>query len=92
MNVVYEVELHIDADIAEAYRAWLPGHVAAMLALPGFISAQVLEVVDPAPPVGGLVLSVRYRLASQAVLDDYLATRAARMRASWSEKFVAPWG
>ena len=80
MNVIYEVELHVDAEIAVGYRAWLPGHVAAMLALPGFVSADVLEVVDPGPADGGLVLSVRYRLASQAVLDDYLELRAPRMR------------
>ena len=80
MNVIYEVELHVDADIAEAYRAWLPGHVATMLAVPGFVSADLLEVVDPAPADGTLVLSVRYRLASLAALDDYLEQRAPRMR------------
>ncbi|MBP6797281.1 MAG: DUF4286 family protein, partial [Luteimonas sp.] len=59
---VYEVNLDVDAAIAGEYRAWLDAHVRAMLALPGFVSARVFEVLDDADRDGGLHLCVHYVL------------------------------
>ena len=67
-EVIYEVNLDIDAGIAAEYRSWLHAHVAQMLALPGFIDAQLHDVVDPAPAAGRIVICTRYRLRDAAAL------------------------
>ena len=85
--LLYEVELAVEAGIAEAFRAWLPGHVAELLALPGFLSAELLAVEEPAPPPGEAALCVRYRLADRAALDGYLRDHAARLRADGQARF-----
>lgn len=85
--VVYEVDIEINAAIADGYRAWLQTHVRAMLALPGFTGAEVFEVADPAPAAGRLALCVQYRLRDQAALDAYLRDHAARMRADGAARF-----
>ena len=46
--VIYEVDLEIDSAIAAEYREWLRGHIAEMLALPGFTGARASEVMQPA--------------------------------------------
>ena len=64
--IVYEVNLEFDVAIAAAYRAWLQGHIAEILTLPGFLSAQVHEVVEPLPTAGRQGLCVRYQVESPA--------------------------
>jgi hypothetical protein len=86
-EVVYEVNLSVDAAIADAYRAWLHGHVRELLALPGFVDAGVYEVSDPAPSAGMLSLCVQYRLRDAAALDHYLREHAPRMRAEGVARF-----
>ncbi|NUS39421.1 MAG: DUF4286 family protein [Lysobacter sp.] len=85
--LLYDVELAVDAGVAEAFRAWLPGHVAELLALPGFVSAEVLAVQEPAPPAGEVALCVRYRLRDQAALDAYLRDHAPRLRGDGQARF-----
>jgi len=85
--LVYEVNLAVEADVAEAFAAWLPGHVAELLALPGFLDAEIFTVDEPAPPAGEVALSVRYRLRDRAALDGYLRDHAARMRADGIARF-----
>lgn len=85
--VVYEVNLEFDVAIAAAYRAWLATHVGEMLALPGFVSAQVHEVVDPLPTAGRVGLSVRYLVRDLQALEDYQREHAARLRAEGLERF-----
>ena len=51
-QVVYEVNVEVDAAVHEAYRAWLRDHVAEMLALPGFRGAKVFDVLEPPPSAG----------------------------------------
>ena len=85
--LIYEVNLALDADIADAFSAWLPGHVAELLALPGFLSAEIFRIAEPAPPAGGTSLSVRYRLRDRAALEAYLEGDAARLRADGIARF-----
>ena len=85
--VVYEVNLEFDVAIAAAYRAWLATHVREILALPGFVSAQVHEVVDPLPTAGRVGLSVRYLVRDLQALEDYQREHAARLRAEGLERF-----
>lgn len=85
--LIYEVQLHVDVDIAQAYRAWLQTHVQDMLAVPGFVSAQLFEVLEPAPAQDQVVLCVHYRVHGMAALQDYFEHRAPRMRAEGIERF-----
>ena len=84
--IVYEVNLTVDREIADAYAAWLGLHIEAMLALPGFESAEWLEDVDyddDAAPRW----SVRYRLGSHDDLTRYYEEHAERMRADGLDRF-----
>ncbi|HET7611729.1 MAG TPA: DUF4286 family protein [Rhodanobacteraceae bacterium] len=78
--IVYAVELEMDAALREEYLPWLQDHVAEMLALPGFLGADILERMDPPPPEGYLTIAVHYRLRDQAAWEDYLSHHAPRMR------------
>lgn len=86
-GLVYEVNLEVDAAIGPAYRAWLHDHVREMLALPGFVAAQVYEVTDPPPSAGTLSLCAQYRLRDPAALEAYLRDHAPRMRADGVARF-----
>lgn len=86
---LYEVNLDIDASIEAAYRTWLAGHVAQILALDGFTGATVLDVCDPAPLPGRVHLCVQYALRDAAALDAYLRDHAPRLRAEGLARFGA---
>ena len=43
MEVVYEVTLEVDLALRDEYRLWLDEHVRQMLALPGFLGAEIQE-------------------------------------------------
>ncbi len=85
--IIYEVNLDVEAEIADSYRAWLAEHVAHMLALPGFTGARTFEVTDPAPAPDRVVFCAQYELRDQAALDAYLREHAARMRADGATRF-----
>ena len=87
-EVIYEVNLDIDAGIAAEYGSWLHAHVAQMLALPGFIDAQLHDVVDPAPAAGRIVICTRYRLRDAAALQAYFDQHAERMRGDGIARFA----
>lgn len=87
MNVVYEVSLWVEADIASEHALWLRDHVQQMLMQPGFLQAQILDVVDPPAEAGVVARCVQYRVRSQHDLDDYLAGPALHMRAEGVARF-----
>lgn len=90
--VIYEVDLQIERDVAQAFAHWLPGHVRAVLALEGFQGATWLEVdgepqgaeAEDQSPARWIV---RYEVRDQAALDTYLAEHATRMRADGLARF-----
>ena len=84
--IVYEVDLDVEAAIAGEYRAWLEAHMAAILALPGFVSAELFEVREPAQP-GRVGLCVQYRLRDAAALETYLREHAPHMRGEGDARF-----
>ena len=88
-QVLYEVTLRVERAIADAFMAWLPGHVERLLALPGFEAARTFEVVETPPDAIHLVVCVHYLLRDQDALDAYLREHAARMRAESAERFGA---
>jgi quinol monooxygenase YgiN len=87
MMIVYEVTLEVDAAIADDYRAWLAEHVAAMLALPGFVDARTFDVLQPELPEGRVGFCVHYRLHDEAALERYLAEHAGAMRDAGRQRF-----
>ena len=86
--IVYEVNLDVDAAVFPEYRAWLTEHVQAMLALPGVISAEILERRDPPPATGQRSLCTIYRLSSSEALERYLREDAPGMRAQGLARFA----
>lgn len=84
-SVIYEVELDVDPAIGAQFDTWLDDHVREMLALPGFIDAEILSPDDAA--ADRHIRVTRYRLASRADLDRYLHEDAPRMRADGLARF-----
>ncbi|WP_181444221.1 DUF4286 family protein [Pseudoxanthomonas sp. z9] len=87
MTIIYEVDLAIDVDIAEAHARWLDAHVREMLGFAGFLEAEILDRRDPPAESGWVARCVRYRLADHASLDAYLRDHAPRMRAEGIARF-----
>lgn len=83
--IVYEVNLSVERAIADAYRAWLYEHLAQMLALPGFVSAECFAV--DADDAAHSRFCVQYRLTDAAALDRYLSQDAPRLRADALARF-----
>ncbi len=82
--IVYEVRASCEPAIADDYRAWLDGHITEILAIPGFIGAELLaEDSDD----GRRVWTVRYHLADRAALEAYLRDHAPRLRADGAARF-----
>lgn len=86
-EVVYEVNIGLDAAIEHDYRAWLDAHVQEILALPGFTGARILDVIEPRPDAGRIALCVQYALRDAAALDAYLRDHAPRLRADGVARF-----
>lgn len=85
--IVYEVNLDVRDSVFAEFRAWLGAHVGEILALPGFVGAEILERRDPPPAAGRRALTVWYRLLDAAALDRYLAEHAPRLRADGVNRF-----
>lgn len=84
--VVYEVNVDVDASIRGDYLRWLEGHVAEILALPGFTGADVFDVVEPADG-DTLRVCMQYRLTDADALAAYLRDHAPRLRADGAARF-----
>lgn len=85
--VIYEVNLDVDAAIAVEHRAWLHRHIAEMLALPGFIAADLFDIVDPPPAPGRIAVCVHYQLENDDALQAYIRDHAQHMRADGLTRF-----
>lgn len=85
--IVYEVNLDIDWAVADAFRSWLARHVEQMLALPGFVSAERFDLLQPPAAADRARFCVQYRLRDAAALEHYLQHDAARMRADGASRF-----
>ena len=85
--IVYEVNLFVRKAIAAEYRAWLDAHVQEIVALPGFLGAEVFDRREPAADAGEIVLCTQYRLRDAAALEAYLREHAPRLRAEGIARF-----
>lgn len=85
-EVIYEVECSLDPSIVAAFDAWLPGHVRAVVASPGFLSAETLRPTD-APNDGRVRRVNRYRVRDRGALDHYLEQIAPGLRQDGIARF-----
>lgn len=81
----YEVELDVERAVAADYLRWLRAHMDQILALPGFLGAELLEEDVP----GGQTrrFCARYRLRDDAALERYLREDAPRLREDGVRRF-----
>ena len=91
-ETVYEVNLELAVadgesadETAHEFDGWLAAHVDAMLALPGFVSAETLRIDTESE--AGIQRTVQYRLTDRAALDRYLEEHAATMRRDGTERY-----
>lgn len=85
--IVYEVNLFVQSAIADPFRVWLDAHVREIVALPGFVSAEIFERLEPTGAADELALCTQYRLHDAEALSAYLRDHAPRMRADGLQKF-----
>jgi hypothetical protein len=89
--IIYEVNLALQNDIADAYMTWLRDHIKEILEIDGFIRAEVFAEQAPAADVRRIV--VHYHLHNLASLESYFANHAERLRAdainNFGDKFTA---
>ena len=83
---VYEVDIAVDAAIADAYAAWLGPHIREILALDGFLGADWFAV-EGEGTAGRVHWCVQYRLRDRAALQRYFDEHAARLRGDGLERF-----
>eukprot|EP00301_Raphidiophrys_heterophryoidea_P013325 c20716_g1_i1.p1 GENE.c20716_g1_i1~~c20716_g1_i1.p1 ORF type:complete len:356 (-),score=84.79 c20716_g1_i1:59-1084(-) len=87
-QVVYEVNLSVDPSVVKAFGEWLNKHVAEMLEIPGFVSAQVVAIEElPQTDQTPQKWSCQYILESREHLEIYFKEHAARMRADGLQRF-----
>ncbi len=88
--IIYEVNLAVDEDIANAFEPWLRDHVEEMLRFDGFANAEILkqgpEDMTEAEPEKEY-WTVLYRVQDRSALDNYLTEHALRMRQEGLTRF-----
>jgi hypothetical protein len=85
--IVYEVNIEVREEAYADYRAWLATHVDEILALPGFVAAEIFQQLEPLVREGMRALTVQYQLIDEMSLRNYLAEHAPRMRAEGVRRF-----
>lgn len=83
--VIYEVNLHVDPEIAEAYGAWLGPHIEEVLEVEGFERAAWFEVERDD---GRVHWTVQYMLETREQLQAYFDEHAERLRGDAMERFA----
>lgn len=83
---LYCVEIEIDAELADAYAAWLADHVAEIAALPGVLEARWYQRLEPRTE-GRVGFRCDYHFASAQALEVYLTEHALRLRADGIARF-----
>jgi hypothetical protein len=84
--ICYEVQVEVKIARAEEYLSWLGPHIRDVLATPGFLSAQLLEVTD-LPQNSARTFKVLYWVDSEESLTDYIERRAPQLRGDAQKRF-----
>ncbi|MDX1438785.1 MAG: DUF4286 family protein [Rubricoccaceae bacterium] len=83
--ILYEVNLLVDAEIADDYAAWLGPHIKEILKLNGFLSAEWFEVETEDKK--HIHWCIHYRLKDRTSLETYFIEHADRMRGDGLNRF-----
>jgi Domain of unknown function (DUF4286) len=86
-EVIYAVALDVDAGVIGRYLVWLRAHMRQIVALPGFVGAQLFEQDEPPAQAGRVNLCVQYTLRDEQALATYLREHAPRLRAEGEALF-----
>ena len=80
--VTYEVNLHVEKEIAEQFKQWLTEHIEHILNYQGFIQATISEFNTlPDLEIDDIeCLTVSYQVDSMENLQHYLDNHAKLMR------------
>lgn len=86
--VIYEVNLSIDKEVYNEYKAWLDEHIQEMLQFPGFLNATVLQQAeDNEDSDNRKHVTVQYQLESVEDLQSYFDEHAPKMRGDGIKRF-----
>ena len=85
--IIYEVNIEVQQSIAKEFRMWLSTHVREVLKLPGFLSAEIFERIDPVCDDETVAICVQYRLHREEDLRRYFDHYAQRMREDGLQRF-----
>ena len=82
MSFLYEVNLEIDAQVAEEFSQWLAPHIEEMLSFDGFQSAQwyTRNREDEGVNEDVVLWTIQYTLKNRDAYTQYVHTHAPRMR------------
>ena len=83
--LIYEVNLRVDEEVAEAFAAWLRAHMREMLAFDGFEEARWYRLEPDTP--GQVRWTTHYHVQNAESLDTYLRDHAAAMREDGLKRF-----
>lgn len=83
--VFYEVSITVDEDIYTEYRSWLEKHVKQILALPGFVRADMTEKTIEEPDKHCIVIV--YEIASLEYFHHYSQNHAPAFRQEGIDRF-----
>ena len=92
-NIFYQVALQVDSDVYPEFKTWLDAHIQEMLALPGFLSHQILSCYDISDNRVDLnrqtttQVTAVYQLESLEKLEEYFQVHAPAMRGDGIKKF-----
>ncbi len=86
--IIYEVNIEVHSAVFDDYRIWLDAHVKELLALPGFVEAEIFECCEPSSTSGIRSLCIQYRLRTQTDLERYLREHAPRLREAALHRFA----
>jgi hypothetical protein len=84
--IIYEVNLHVDREIAEEFSSWLEGHIVIVVERGGFVDATWWECVETIDP-DRVHWSIHYHATTVAALDAYLRDHAPRLREDGRKRF-----
>lgn len=86
--VTYSVQIKIRYDLFDEYVAWLKNeHIKEMLAVPGFIEAELCTRKGGAMESSSKDVQITYKLQNEEALKHYMSEYAMPMREKGLEKF-----
>lgn len=87
--ILYEVSLEVREEVRKEYARYLPGHIAEILQIPGFVKAEwwTAEPEEGDAAKGITRWTVHYLLKDRASLEAYFQNQAPRLRGEAIQKF-----